>query len=173
MPAHVKAAPAAPEPAPPAPPAPASGARTLREPSPAPPAAQARHKVSFQLTDGQRWPIANGSMTIRAAVLLAALAMCAGLCACGNGGSSRAAADVVTPKAELAEARANPVAVSPLPGTEDASASSQISFLGEPGTKVADVSVVGASCRTGRFKRASRWPSMRSSAQGPRHPKSR
>jgi EmrB/QacA subfamily drug resistance transporter len=128
MPAHVKAAPAAPK--------------------PAPPAAQARHTVSFQLSDGRRWPIANGSMTIRAAVLLAALAMCAALCACGDSGSSRAAADVVTPKADLAEARANPVAVSPLPGTEDASPSSQISFLGEPGTKVADVSVVGSRSGT-------------------------
>jgi hypothetical protein len=36
------------------------------------------------------------------------------------------------------------VAVSPLPGTEDASLSTQISFLGEAGTKVSDVSVVGS-----------------------------
>jgi hypothetical protein len=83
-------------------------------------------------------------MTIRAVVLLAASAMGVGLCACGETGSSRAAAGVLTPTADLAEAQANSVAVSPLPGTEDASPSTQISFLGEPGTKVADVSVVGS-----------------------------
>jgi hypothetical protein len=86
-------------------------------------------------------------MTIRAPVLadlgwVAALAMCAGLCACGEAGSSRA--DTITPTKEIAEARANSVAVSPLPGTEDASPSTQISFLGGAGTKVANVSVVGS-----------------------------
>jgi hypothetical protein len=92
-------------------------------------------------------------MTIRATVLadlrsVAALAMCVGLSACGDTGSSRAAAGTVAPKADLAEAQANSVAVSPLPGTEDASPSTQISFLGEPGTKVADVSVVGSHSGT-------------------------
>ncbi|MGH2911119.1 MAG: arylsulfotransferase family protein [Solirubrobacteraceae bacterium] len=80
-------------------------------------------------------------MTVRAA-LLAALAACVGLSACGDAGSS--AADTITPAKEIAEARANSVAVSPLPGTEDASPSTQISFLGEAGTKVANVSVVGS-----------------------------
>jgi hypothetical protein len=80
-------------------------------------------------------------MTIRAS-LLAALAACVGLSACGDAGSS--AADTITPAKEIAEARANSVAVSPLPGTEDASPSTQISFLGEAGTKVANVSVVGS-----------------------------
>ncbi len=80
-------------------------------------------------------------MTIRA-TLLAALAACVGLSACGDAGSS--AADTITPAKEIAEARANSVAVSPLPGTEDASPSTQISFLGEAGTKVANVSVVGS-----------------------------
>jgi Arylsulfotransferase (ASST) len=83
-------------------------------------------------------------VTIRATLLLTALAMCAGLCACGDAGSSRAASSVIAPKAVLAEARANSVAVSPLPGTEDASPSTQISFLGEAGTTVANVSVVGS-----------------------------
>jgi Arylsulfotransferase (ASST) len=92
-------------------------------------------------------------MTIRATVLadlgsVAALAMCVGLCACGDAGSSRAASGALEPKAVLAEAQANAVAVSPLPGTEDASPSTQISFLGEPGTKVADVSVVGSHSGT-------------------------
>jgi arylsulfotransferase ASST len=80
-------------------------------------------------------------MTIRAS-LLAALAACIGLSACGDAGSS--AADTITPAKEIAEARANSVAVSPLPGTEDASPSTQISFLGEVGTKVGNVSVVGS-----------------------------
>jgi hypothetical protein len=80
-------------------------------------------------------------MTVRAS-LLAALAACVGLSACGDAGSS--AADTITPAKEIAEARANSVAVSPLPGTEDASPSTQISFLGEAGTKVGNVSVVGS-----------------------------
>jgi hypothetical protein len=81
-------------------------------------------------------------MRIRATMPLAALVLCVGLCACGDAGSS--AADTITPTKEIAEARANSVAVSPLPGTEDASPSTQISFLGGAGTKVADVSVVGS-----------------------------
>jgi hypothetical protein len=101
-------------------------------------------------------------MTIRATVLadlgsVAALALCICLCACGNTGSSRAASDTLTPKADLAEAQANAVAVSPLPGTEDASPTSQISFLGEPGTTVANVSVVGSQSgnHPGKLKRYS------------------
>ncbi len=91
-------------------------------------------------------------MTIRATVRadlgsVAALALCVGLCACGDTGSSRAASGAIAPRAVLAEAQANSVAVSPLPGTEDASPSTQISFLGEPGTRVTNVSVVGS--RTG------------------------
>jgi hypothetical protein len=96
-------------------------------------------------------------MTMRAAILLAAMTMGVGLCACGDTGSSRAASDALTPKADLAEAQANSVAVSPLPGTEDASPSTQISFLGEPGTTVADVSVVGSHSgnHPGKLKRYS------------------
>lgn len=86
----------------------------------------------------------NGSRTIRGGVLLAALTVCVGLCACGDGGSSSAAAHGFTPKADLAEAKDNSIAVSPLPGTEDASPDTQISFLGEAGTTVTNVSVVGS-----------------------------
>jgi hypothetical protein len=81
-------------------------------------------------------------VTIRATIPLLALAVCVTLGACGDTGSS--AADTITPAKEIAEARANPVAVSPLPGTEDASPATQISFLGAPGTKVSNVSVVGS-----------------------------
>jgi hypothetical protein len=95
--------------------------------------------------------------TIRFTAPLAALALCVCTCACGDTGSSRAAASALTPTADHAEAQANSVAVSPLPGTEDASPSSQISFLGEPGTTVAEVSVVGSRSgnHAGKLKRYS------------------
>ena len=83
-------------------------------------------------------------MTLRAVSPLVAAALCAGLCACGESVFSSADAASVTPSRELAEARANAVAVSPIPGTEDASPYTQISFLGPAGTKVANVSVVGS-----------------------------
>ncbi len=44
----------------------------------------------------------------------------------------------------MSAAAANPVTVSPLPGTPDVSPASQISFLGPPGTRVAKVRVVGS-----------------------------
>src|SRR5262249_34172998 len=44
----------------------------------------------------------------------------------------------------VAAAKANPVAVSPLPGSADASPNTQISFLGAHGTKVLAVSVAGS-----------------------------
>ncbi len=80
--------------------------------------------------------------------LAAAAALCAGLCAgacgCGESVFSTAAAASITPARELAEAKANPVAISPIPGTEDASPDTQISFLGNRHTRVSDVSVVGS-----------------------------
>ncbi len=99
----------------------------------------------------------NAPMTMRGGVLLAAVTVCVGLCACGDGGSSSAAAHGFTPKADLAEAKSNSIAVSPLPGTEDASPYTQISFLGEPGTTVTDVSVVGSHSgeHSGRLERYS------------------
>ncbi len=87
----------------------------------------------------------RGPARIRTTVLLAAAAgLCAGLSACGESVFSTASAAGITPARELAEAKANAVAVSPIPGTEDASPYTQISFLGPPGTKVANVSVVGS-----------------------------
>jgi hypothetical protein len=83
-------------------------------------------------------------MTLRAALPLAAAALCAGLCGCGESVFSSADAASITPSRELAEAKANAVAVSPLPGTEDASPYTQISFLGSASTKVSNVSVVGS-----------------------------
>ncbi len=83
-------------------------------------------------------------MVMRACVLLAGVAICIGVCACGGTGSSPASASVLIGKAQLAQASTNPVTVSPLPGTEDASPATQISFLGAAGTQVADVRIVGS-----------------------------
>jgi hypothetical protein len=74
--------------------------------------------------------------------LAAALAAVA-LSACG-------AASVGSPPktvrvADYAAAATNPITVSPLPATGDASPTTQISFLGGPGTTVSHVSVVGSS----------------------------
>ena len=99
----------------------------------------------------------DGSMTIRGGILLAVLTMCVGLCACGDSGSSSAATSALTPTADHAEAAANAVAISPQPGTEDASPETQISFLGEQGTAVSNVSVVGSRSgnHPGKLKRYS------------------
>jgi Arylsulfotransferase (ASST) len=94
------------------------------------------------------------------ATTIAALALGASLSACGSG--SHAAASAMTPTADRAEAAANSIAVSPLPGTEDASPDTQISFLGEPGTTVADVSVVGSRSgnHSGKLERYSTGTGM-------------
>jgi hypothetical protein len=96
-------------------------------------------------------------MTLRAVLALAAATLCAGLCACGESVFSNADAASITPSRELAEAKANAVAVSPIPGTEDASPRTQISFLGPAGTKVSDVSVVGSHSgnHSGKLRRYS------------------
>jgi len=47
----------------------------------------------------------DGSTTIRTGMLLAALAMCVGVCACGDSGSSSAATSGLTPTADRAEAQ--------------------------------------------------------------------
>src|ERR1700730_16832063 len=84
------------------------------------------------------------SRVIAAALAAAAVA----LSACG----SRAPTTAMIPKtirvANVAQAAVDPVTVSPLPGTPDASPRTQISFLGGPGTTVSDVHVVGS--RSGR-----------------------
>ncbi|HEX3693417.1 MAG TPA: arylsulfotransferase family protein, partial [Solirubrobacteraceae bacterium] len=92
--------------------------------------------------------------------MVAVAALCAGVCAglgCGESVFSTASADSITPARELAEAKANAVAVSPIPGTEDASPYTQISFLGPHGTRVADVGVVGSHSgnHSGKLRRYS------------------
>ncbi|MEA2201441.1 MAG: hypothetical protein QOI89_2037 [Solirubrobacteraceae bacterium] len=73
---------------------------------------------------------------------LAALAAAVSLGACGTASTARSA--VLDADASATAAVANPVAVSPQPGTADASPSSQISFLGAQGTRVSRVRVVGS-----------------------------
>ncbi len=63
------------------------------------------------------------------------------LAACG---SASPASQAVAVSDTAASATANPVAVSPQPGTPDASANTQISFLGGAGTRVSNVKVTGS-----------------------------
>lgn len=73
-----------------------------------------------------------------------AIATASALCACG-GVASTASPGTIAPAAAIGAAASNPVTVSPLPGTVDASSATQISFLGPAGTQVSDVRVVGSS----------------------------
>jgi Arylsulfotransferase (ASST) len=80
---------------------------------------------------------------IRSTAPLAALAICIGLCACGS--TSSASPDPPAASAASAGAAASgPVAISPEPGTPDASPTTQISFLAAAGTSVSAVHVVGS-----------------------------
>jgi hypothetical protein len=80
-------------------------------------------------------------MMTRATMLLIALALAVGLCACG---SSTSVSPALLEDTAASSAVANPLAVSPEPGTPDASPSTQISFLGTGATRVSDVHVVGS-----------------------------
>jgi hypothetical protein len=72
---------------------------------------------------------------------LAALSLAVGLSACG----ATTQATSATLSAEVTSSAGSSVAISPQPGTPDASPTTQISFLGGPGTKVSDVRVVGSA----------------------------
>jgi hypothetical protein len=82
---------------------------------------------------GRRW-----------ALIVLASAAAGGLAACGAGADPPATLPTGVPQANTTMAAANAIAVSPLPGTSDASPSTQISFLGGAGTTVSDVKVVGS-----------------------------
>jgi hypothetical protein len=73
---------------------------------------------------------------------LAAASAAAAILGCG--GTSSHAPRPIQPEADVRAAAANPVTVSPLPGTVDASPQTQISFLGARGVRVSDVRVVGS-----------------------------
>src|ERR1700720_1673440 len=80
-----------------------------------------------------------------AGVLLSALLTVAGVCACGGASPATSATlDASLGATATATATANLVAVSPMPGTPDASSSTQISFLAGAGTQVSSVRVVGS-----------------------------
>jgi hypothetical protein len=76
----------------------------------------------------------------------ALVAATVGLLACGGSSGTTAAAPLQ--QESVRAAAANSITVSPLPGTIDASAGTQISFLGAAGTKVEDVKVVGSHSGT-------------------------
>jgi hypothetical protein len=81
-------------------------------------------------------------------VILVTLAGAA-LCACGSTAAPTAGPIPQAARvADVAAAAVNPITVSPLPGTPDASPTTQISFLGGDGTTVSDVRVVGAQSGT-------------------------
>jgi hypothetical protein len=81
--------------------------------------------------------------TIRpAGLLLTAVSAAVVVAACG--GASPATSAALDPAPSATKAANDPVTVSPMPGTPDASPSSQISFLGAAGTQVTNVSVHGS-----------------------------
>ncbi|MGA2452667.1 MAG: arylsulfotransferase family protein [Solirubrobacteraceae bacterium] len=82
---------------------------------------------------------------ITALPALAAIALALALGGCG--GATPASSALITDTAARTAA-SNPVAVSPEPGTPDASPSTQISFLGTGATTVSDVRVVGSRSGT-------------------------
>jgi Arylsulfotransferase (ASST) len=77
-----------------------------------------------------------------ACALAPAAACVLALAGCGN--ATKAPAPAATGSRTVPADPPSVIAVSPLPGTPDASAVTQVSFLGGAGTRVADVSVVGA-----------------------------
>lgn len=85
-------------------------------------------------------PIVPSVAAVASATAVAAL-LAAVLCSCGG---TTSASIALGDQAAVAAAAANPVTVSPLPGTPDASPATQISFLGAAGTQVASVRVVGS-----------------------------
>ena len=77
-----------------------------------------------------------------AGTLLGTAGSVAALSSCG--GPATVASPPAADQAAIAAAKANPVAVSPMPGSADASPSTQISFLGDRRTTVLGVRVVGS-----------------------------
>ena len=73
-----------------------------------------------------------------------AVGLCAATLAACAGGTSSASQALQASDSAASSAAPNPVAVSPEPGTPDASPSTQISFLGSAGTSVSSVRVSGS-----------------------------
>ncbi|MGD0197137.1 MAG: arylsulfotransferase family protein [Solirubrobacteraceae bacterium] len=79
-----------------------------------------------------------------AGVVLALASAVLALAGCASSGAADPKLPQSVPAADTAAAAANAITVSPLPGTSDASPSTQISFLGGAGTTVTNVKVVGS-----------------------------
>jgi hypothetical protein len=88
----------------------------------------------------------GGRRISRVAYGAATVACTLALAGCGD--APAAGLPTSVPAVNAAAAAANAITVSPLPGTSDASPSTQISFLGGAGTTVSDVTVRGS--RSGR-----------------------
>jgi Arylsulfotransferase (ASST) len=101
------------------------------------PGRRVRRRCVWRL--GTSGTLAAASPLRVAVTLAAALPLAAALSGCG-GASPRAS----VPAALLTRTSANVITVSPLAGTLDASPSTQISFLGVPGSQISHVSVVGS-----------------------------
>ena len=83
-------------------------------------------------------------MIARASCASLGLVMCAVVSGCGAASSSAPDPPAVLEVSATTAATSGPVAVSPQPGTPDASPQTQISFLGPAGLHVSDVHVIGS-----------------------------
>ena len=118
----------------------------------APSAARARLDDRQVASRGERATREQHCMSTRRVVgaVSAALSMAVvsalalGACGASSSASSGQLTAASDPAADIAAAATNPVTVSPLPGTADASPRTQISFLGGPGTQISDVRIVGS-----------------------------
>jgi hypothetical protein len=111
-----------------------------REPATAFVMARARLSMPVRHSDHSR--LSTSRWICRAALGAAAVGSALAIAACGD--APAAGLPTSVPAADTAQAAANAITVSPFPGTSDASPSSQISFLGGPGTTVSDVTVTGS-----------------------------
>ena len=106
----------------------------------------ARARLSMLVRHSDQSRLRTSRWICRAALGAAAVGSALAITACGD--APAAGLPTSVPAANAAQAAANAISVSPLPGTSDASPTTQISFLGGAGTTVADVKVTGA--RSGR-----------------------
>lgn len=82
--------------------------------------------------------------SVAALSMAVAAAVTVGACGVASSAGSGVPTATSDPASDVSVAAANPVTISPLPGTEDASPHTQISFLGGPGTRVSHVRVAGS-----------------------------
>jgi hypothetical protein len=112
------------------------------------PVVMARARLSMPVRHSDQSRLRTSRWICRAALGAAAVGSALAIAACGD--APAAGLPTSVPAANTAQAAANAITVSPLPGTSDASPSTQISFLGGAGTTVSDVTVTGS--RSGRHR---------------------